>query len=1567
MKYYKTIFIVLQLCLAACAAKHPSISSEPVKQYSWPDEAVLAFESVSVGDNSVIDGDVSVISSNVPARIELPSFEFIEPGRDDITVGRPERLTLEPGHFGKVSVRGGGNNPAVLTLKGGTYHMEELDIGDRGTLLCEASCDIRVMGRFLAGPYTTIGRAGGTDKNAIEVMIYVGGFDSTTGELYDDPEGAVIGEGSKVAARIYSPNTNLFIGDNAEFEGGLVARSIKLGSGVRVTGKAAPSAPVSVTAPLPESRLERDAGDISGTEGDIRAFRLSPSVRIDAGTVFTVYSADLGLGPDDEMSVISSRKSREGILYVNYRQLYRGLPVLGTGYSVSEKNGRAVSAAGRVARIGDIDTEPLLSESEALKSALGAVGAEVYEWELPGSEGTPKGTLALASANYTMEPGSFRLVYRFRIDSLNPYGSEIVDVDARTGEVTGKFSNIVLSPVESVGDTLTNGSQKFIAESYLDTDNVTRYRLHVPAGSAYAEYVTTDANSVQVKDDLEFVSDENKFDTYPLKSKDELFFSKRPRLASAVEIHWGLQRAQDYWIKFGWKGVDGNGLKKFHARLMDGDVCDADSFGCYEHSDTSEPVLSFKRGIPTLYSTIGHEYAHAVIAHAVNPAGVDKDDLVYLGETAVINEGISDIFGRLIHNDENMPWCEQYMPAHEISYVDASDATCDPVTHVCKAVTDFLCFGYDIATPKKSGLPDTYNGIHYLYTGMVCDPSDALKDYCHRNSTVVTYWFYLLSIGGAGTNDLGVSYSFVGVGGDKAEKILVHTILYKLAQKSFGFEEFREVTVQAAKDLYGDGSIEADTVAKAWYAVGVGDIYPRSYSPQNVSGVDPWPVTLKWESLKGEYDWQVQVSSDPLFKTEVKTLKPGASFSQMTVTGKPVTWITSKVYLKPLTKYYWRVRSKVIKEASVTNPNSTPGNVKAVDTFWVPTGKGQVVTAKGPVNVAKVSLPYDTENEGWREWGAVQKFITGPKVPKILSPGPKYSSGAINDTPGRVYAPATGYLFSNTLGGNVVEVSTPTGPVTATGKYYPWSTEFSWESVPGAEEYRLTVSEDPGKKCTPPSGGGSGVAITSFLHTAVRIVPDDAKSGGIVKHEEALKNGDTYYWWLQAYGPEGIAGGCAYGGAPVKFETSIPKTELVSPANGAKVSPFEITLEWKEVKGATGYMLERAKGAPTFTDADELTGNTSTFSVSETGKYYWRVTPLGPKFPPLPAADIGAVSGTRYFTADLSLTKPELELPANNAYEPFGGKSVLFVWHPVKGAESYKLAVFERNADKSVGAQVALDTAGYVKCTDNVRLCQNVNNVNVNKNGYCWKVAAVGPGGLKGADSDLWCYNIGASRPAIVSPSKDQTGVEYSPVQFAWTSDYSPVGYRIEIFEETQQSGLVEIFDENIGQVNQYSKVLKPDTHYIWHIINLNPDGSAASDGSGFKTKMKPKPEETCKTLYDINSNNPSIDITYPPHLGDTAKPIYVLWNVYDAGIKEYQIKISSFNPYPPPGQAVEGPLYTSDAIPAATVTSGGTATYMVPFWVQNLNYKFYKVYVSARTGSSCSWTELDLVTFGVD
>lgn len=159
-----------------------------------------------------------------------------------------------------------------------------------------------------------------------------------------------------------------------------------------------------------------------------------------------------------------------------------------------------------------------------------------------------------------------------------------------------------------------------------------------------------------------------------------------------------------------------------------------------------------------------------------------------------------------------------------------------------------------MSNPNSEGQADTYGGL-YWYETEGCTPSRK-NDYCgvHTNSGVLNYWFYLLCEGGSGTNDLNKSYSVNGIGIANAAKIVYRAETEYLSATS-NFADMRACTLKAAEDLFPNNPSYGNSVADAWYAVGVEENPPYVQINKNIDDfpiVDDSTHADKWFALEGK-------------------------------------------------------------------------------------------------------------------------------------------------------------------------------------------------------------------------------------------------------------------------------------------------------------------------------------------------------------------------------------------------------------------------------------------------------------------------------------------------------------------------------------------------------------------------------------------------------------------------------------------------------------------------------------------------------------------------------------------
>lgn len=281
-------------------------------------------------------------------------------------------------------------------------------------------------------------------------------------------------------------------------------------------------------------------------------------------------------------------------------------------------------------------------------------------------------------------------------------------------------------------------------------------------------------------------------------------FSVNIKKQVALDVLWALQLNYDFYrMKFGIKSFD-NKNGKIHAFINYGKNL---AFAAWTSSPDNSIVLGEggenAEGDDitnpwTSLDIVSHEYAHGILETFIG----FKDEK----ESGAIKEGLCDILAVAIEDYSN--------ESKNIWYFGDE-------------IGDSSGMIRNHANPKSRLHPDTYHGEFWNDIDS-CVPNSQSNDNCyiHNHSNIVAHWFYILTEGKSGTNDLGNTYDVIGIDFKKALHIVFSTIYNKTISPDGNFLAFREATVKAAKELYGSKSMEQYRVALAWYAVGVGEKPP---------------------------------------------------------------------------------------------------------------------------------------------------------------------------------------------------------------------------------------------------------------------------------------------------------------------------------------------------------------------------------------------------------------------------------------------------------------------------------------------------------------------------------------------------------------------------------------------------------------------------------------------------------------------------------------------------------------------------------------------------------------------
>lgn len=494
------------------------------------------------------------------------------------------------------------------------------------------------------------------------------------------------------------------------------------------------------------------------------------------GQAENLLKQQLEMTANDELTVARTETDAIGYTHERYQQYYQGIEVMYGNYIVHSKNGVVHAINGDFRKIENINTTPSISEEVALEKALQHIGAYEYIWAVDDAY-YPEGKIVIVQDDFNKHPKAERkhvLAYEFNIYATNPLSRDYVYVDAHTGKIVHKNAIIKNAVANGQGDTRYSGQRNFTTDSYNGSYRMRDYSR----GSGIIIYDMNEGTNYNSA--VDFTDNDNDWTAaeYDNTDKDDI----------AAEAMWAFQEIYEYWSEVHNRdSYDGSGaLQKVYVHY------DQD----YDNAYWNGSVFTFGDGSDTYFDALAsldvsaHEHGHAVCSYT--------SDLTYSYESGALNEAFSDIWGAAV---------EAYAAPEKDIWIMGEDIERRTGHSGLRVLSD----------PKAEGLPDTYQGENW-YSGTGDNGG------VHTNNGPYCYWFYLVSEGGSGTNDNGDSYNVTGIGINKAEKIAYRVEAHYMTSSS-DYADARTYSIQAAEDLYGDGSQEEITVTNAMYAIGVGEAY----------------------------------------------------------------------------------------------------------------------------------------------------------------------------------------------------------------------------------------------------------------------------------------------------------------------------------------------------------------------------------------------------------------------------------------------------------------------------------------------------------------------------------------------------------------------------------------------------------------------------------------------------------------------------------------------------------------------------------------------------------------------
>ncbi|MBU4428582.1 MAG: M4 family metallopeptidase, partial [Verrucomicrobia bacterium] len=789
---------------------------------------------------------------------------------------------------------------------------------------------------------------------------------------------------------------------------------------------------------------------------------------------------------DAETEFTSKQTLRDalGFQHVKFSQAHSGLRVVGGELIVHFNNrGEAYEVNGQYIPDITLDVTPALSPAQAVVTAqqdlnsLGhPSGVIQQDPELVIYSFNSKPILAFELTLYypaqdSQTPGR----WRYWIDARN--GQVIVrfnDIKLITAPTTGSYTNIGGSVLAGEGGGATNitGWYNTPNASYYLYNSNSHWIISNAAASGYTDnssyaYRANTNWGVSDRTEISAANNFHKIQQYFSNVHARLSFNNTNAMANA-NVHFGVDYANAYWNGVDFTFGDGDGTMFTSLVVMD---------------------------------VAGHEFAHAVTEYSANL------DYSYF-DSGALSESFSDIFGACVEY-HSQPDGSAFYPSSTNGYFDwlmGEDATIAPYRAL-----------RDMRNPSGSGLleglhPSRYKGANWDFDGEM-----------HVNSTVQSFMFYLLSVGGSGNND-GISYNVSGISLTNAEQIAYRTLTVYLTQFSC-YADAHDAWVSAATDLNTNW---VASVKQAWAAVGFTDTLSSEL------GIAVNAPGFSWYT-GGNTNWfsQSTITHDGLHAAQSGAITNDAMTKMYTTAYGPGTmsfwwkvsseagWDFLKFYIDDVAQSMisgevdWQFKSYSLsagahvlkwvysKDQSVFG-GSDAGWVDEV-TLLLPL----VVYASSGTYADRVEVSWNpkadaTEYELWRAQGI---YDTGVAILLTVTTATSYTDTSV--IPGITYyywvkarTPSGTTDFNYYASGWRSWLSVPSGVAASDGSYLD-KIQVTWTAAGNASSYtvyRNTTSVD-----TNASSIGS-TAATSF---------DDTTATPNI----------TYYYWVKGVDAGGIAGG----------------------------------------------------------------------------------------------------------------------------------------------------------------------------------------------------------------------------------------------------------------------------------------------------------------------------------------------------------------------------------------------------------------------------------------------------------
>lgn len=503
-----------------------------------------------------------------------------------------------------------------------------------------------------------------------------------------------------------------------------------------------------------------------------------PAQEIEPATFFEEQKDQLGLGPDDTFNPEKQLTDFIGMERIHFRQEYKGLPVMGSRYSLHLKKGKLIRTSGSVYPGIDLSIQPERSYESNEVIWVAKIKEHLKHEEsfpLPASFDLEciVARLCVIDRAFPGFSGSYRLAYELKVRSKLAPINALYYIDATNGDIIAHNSRVCTHNIPATASGYHYRDVPIMVDSissveYVLRDTERNIEIRDVIGGSYSNpesqlITTTDNNWTYEEGDINGAAADAMYCT--------------------AHYHDMLE---EYFDRDNIDGMGGPLICNINVPSFSGSLSFVNAFWDGESSSYGAGDCDGYGPLTTL-SIVSHEFTHGLTQNTA--------DLVYADESGALNESMSDIFGETMEylaDSANFSWAIG-------SKIVIPGSGAEPFR--------------DMSDPNRRGDPKYYKGENWSPSGAV-----------HTNSGVMNYWYYLVANGGSGVNEVGEPYNVQGIGMERAIQI-PYLMLEAYLTPTSTYEDAYLAAEAATRDIYGDGP-ELQAVLAAWEAVGVRNRIP---------------------------------------------------------------------------------------------------------------------------------------------------------------------------------------------------------------------------------------------------------------------------------------------------------------------------------------------------------------------------------------------------------------------------------------------------------------------------------------------------------------------------------------------------------------------------------------------------------------------------------------------------------------------------------------------------------------------------------------------------------------------